>query len=77
MCFINGLFVLCKSQGILTYLYKHLIDVNGVLGTGLDKYGMDGVGVVLGVLLQDFPATGQAKMVMFQHTHTQIVQFQP
>lgn len=38
-----------------TYLYKDLMDVNGVLGAGLHKDGMDGVCVVLGILLQDLP----------------------
>lgn len=44
----------------LTYLYKHLVDVNGVLGTGFYKDGMDGVGVVLGILLWHFPVNTRA-----------------
>lgn len=42
-------------RNALTYLYKHLIDVDGILGTGFDKDGMDGVGVVLGILLWHLP----------------------
>lgn len=43
------------SRNTLTYLYKHLVDVNGILGTGFYKDGMDGVSVVLGILLWHFP----------------------
>ncbi len=43
------------AKNKLTYLYKHLVDVNGILGTAFYKDGMDGVGVVLGILLWHLP----------------------
>lgn len=42
-------------RNALTYLYKHLVDVDGILGTGFYEDGMDGVGVVLGILLWHLP----------------------
>lgn len=52
-------------ENTLTYLYKHLVDVNGVLGTGFYKDGMDGVSVVLGILLWHFPVNtrGMSKLL--------------
>lgn len=43
------------TRNTLTYLYKHLVDVNGILGAGFYKDGMDGVSIVLGILLWHFP----------------------
>lgn len=53
------------SRNTLTYLYKHLVDVNGILGTGFYKDGMDGVSIVLGILLWDFPVYegGMSKLI--------------
>lgn len=44
-----------NTEETLTYLYKHLVDVDGILGTGFDEDGMDGVGIVLGILLWYLP----------------------
>lgn len=43
------------SKNTLTYLYKHLVDIDGILGTGFHEDGMDGVSIVLGILLWHFP----------------------
>lgn len=43
-----------SGRKLLTDFDKEFIDVDGVLCTGLDKDGMDGICVVLGVSLQDF-----------------------
>lgn len=43
------------KKNTLTYLYKHLVDVNGILGAGFYKDGMDGVSIVLGILFWHFP----------------------
>lgn len=53
------------QENTLTYLYKHLVDVNGILGTGFYKDGMDGVSVVLGILLWHFPVNtrGMSKLL--------------
>lgn len=40
----------------LTYLYKHLVDINGILSAGFYKDGMDGVSIVLGILFLHFSA---------------------
>lgn len=59
------------SRNTLTYLYKHLIDVNGILGTGFYKDGMDGVGIVLGILLCYLPVIteGRSKLLCcYMHT---------
>lgn len=55
---LNGNLRMCRPmapRNTLTYLYKHFVDVNGILGTGFYKDGMDGVSIVLGILLWHFP----------------------
>lgn len=60
----------------LTYLYKHLVDVNGILGTGFYKDGMDGVSVVLGILLWHLPVNTRGKSkILCCKMQKQILQF--
>ena len=61
------------QENTLTYLYKHLVDVNGILGTGFYKDGMDGVSVVLGILLWHFPVNtrGMSKLLWCRYMQTE------
>ena len=39
----------------LTDLSEDLVDISGILGTGFNKDCMNRIGIVLGILLRDFP----------------------
>lgn len=51
-----------SGHKLLTDFDKEFIDVDGVLCAGLDKDGVDGIGVVLGVSLQDFSVRQQGPL---------------